>query len=211
LYDNRKQIVLTADCAPGEIKNLEERLVSRFKWGLVASIDSPSYETRIAIVKKKAAIRGLDITEDVAEYIAAKVVSNIRELEGALTKVYATAKILNEPITLEIAKTALGESPEFQSKQINIAEIIDSIVKYYNIRRADLQSKKRNQSIAMPRQICMYIARNLTSLSLEEIGGHLGGRDHTTVMHACSKINDAIQNDDRLKSQIDEITKTLQK
>jgi chromosomal replication initiator protein len=209
LYDKRKQIVLTADCAPGEIKSLEERLVSRFKWGLVASIDAPSYETRIAIVQKKANLRGLDITEEIAEYIASRVQANIRELEGALTSVYAMAKMLNEPISIEIAKQALGERITAARKQVAITDIINAVTNYYNVRKADLQSKKRSQSIAVPRQMCMYLARTLTGLSLEEIGGHLGGRDHTTVMHACSKIAELEKGDEKTASEVGELTKAL--
>lgn len=209
LYDKQKQIILTADCAPGEIKSLEERLVSRFKWGLVASIDAPSYETRVAIVQKKAHLRGLDISEDVAEYIASRVEANIRELEGALTSVYALAKTLDEPISIELAREALGDKIAAAQKHISITDIIDAVTNFYNVRRADLQSKKRSQSIALPRQICMYLARNLTGLSLEEIGGHLGGRDHTTVMHACTKITDLESKDEALSGQIAELSSTI--
>ncbi len=209
LYDKRKQIILTADCAPGDIKSLEERLVSRFKWGLVANIDSPSFETRIAIVQKKAHLRGLDINEEIAEYIASRVEANIRELEGALTSVYALAKTLDEPISLELAHEALGDRVPIAEKQISITDIINEVTNMYNVRRTDLQSKKRSQSIALPRQVCMYLARNLTNLSLEEIGGHLGGRDHTTVMHACNKITENVKTDQRLSDQIQEISGKL--
>lgn len=205
IYNNHRQIVLTGDCAPGEIPALEERLISRFKWGLVARIDAPTYETRIAIVQKKAHLRGLEISEDIAEYIANKVKANIRELEGALTIIYATAQASGEPISLELARHALGQQDAESRKSISITEIIDAVTDYYDVRLADLQSKKRSQSIALPRQVCMYLARNLTKHSLEEIGGHLGGRDHSTVLHAYSKIEQLRQDDAQTRSEIKEL------
>jgi len=211
LYNNRKQIILSADSPPGEIPSLEERLISRFKWGLVARIDAPTYETRIAIVKKKANLRGLGISDEISEYIAQKVQANIRELEGALTTIYAVAKASGEQITLVLAKQALGDQVKLAERQINISAIIETVSKHYGVRLADLQSKKRSQSIALPRQICMYLARNLTRHSLEEIGGHLGGRDHTTVMHACAKIVELEQSDAKVKTSLVEISKQLSK
>jgi chromosomal replication initiator protein len=209
LYNNRKQIVLTADCAPGELPSLEDRLISRFKWGLVARIDAPSYETRIAIVLKKAHLRGLDISEEIAAYIASKVQANIRELEGALTIIYATAKTSGEEVTLEMAKQALESQEGLARKNVTITEIIDAVTNYYDVRLADLQSKKRSQSIALPRQICMYLARKLTRHSLEEIGGHLGGRDHTTVLHAFGKIDRLNHTDPETRSRLAELTESI--
>jgi chromosomal replication initiator protein len=211
LYNSRKQIILSADCAPGEIPSLEERLISRFKWGLVARIDPPTYETRVAILKKKANLRGFAISDDVIEYMAQKVQSNIRELEGALTTIYAVAKASNEKVTLNLAREALGEQIAAAEKQINITTIIDVVTRHFEIRLADLQSKKRSQSIAMPRQICMYLARNLTRHSLEEIGGHLGGRDHTTVMHACSKIAELEHSNPKARAELAELIRQIQK
>ncbi|MBU1260006.1 MAG: chromosomal replication initiator protein DnaA [Planctomycetes bacterium] len=210
LYDNRSQIVLSADAAPGEIPSLPERLTSRFKCGLVARIDAPSYETRIAIVQKKARLRGMKVSDDAAEYIAGRVKANIREIEGALTTLYALAGTTGEEISKELAKIALGDD-ETADKNISITDIIKAVTSYYEVRPADLQSKKRSQSITMPRQICMYLARNLTSHSLEEIGGHLGGRDHTTVMHACGKIAGLQQSNERIQSQLTELTKRITK
>ena len=210
LYNNRKQIVLTADCAPGEISSLEERLISRFKWGLVARLDPPSYETRIAIVQKKAHLRGIAVSDEVVQYIARKVQANIRELEGALTIIYATSQASGEKITLELARNALGEQVVLHKKHISITEIIDAVTDYYDVRLTDLQSKKRTQSIALPRQICMYLVRNLTRHSLEEIGGHLGGRDHTTVLHACDKIKGLQKNDPDTRLQLEELTATIE-
>jgi chromosomal replication initiator protein len=211
LYNNRKQIILSADSAPGQIPSLEDRLISRFKWGLVARIDPPSYETRVAILKKKAYLRGLSMPEEIAEYIAHKVQSNIRELEGALTLIHAEAIASRQAITLELARKALGDKTARADRQTSITEIIDVVTQYYDVRLADLQSKKRHQSIAMPRQICMYLARNMTRHSLEEIGGHLGGRDHTTVLHACNKIGELENTDSQMRSQLTELTRQIQK
>lgn len=211
LYNSRKQIILSADNAPGMIPSLEERLISRFKWGLVAKLDPPSYETRLAIIKKKAHLRGLNISDDVVEYIGQKVEANIRELEGALTMVSAHAMSLGEPITLELARVALGGGQSPSERRIGISEITNVVTTFFGVRLADLQSKKRSQSIALPRQMCMYLARSLTRLSLEEIGGHLGGRDHTTVMHACAKITELEQQDPLVKSQIAELTRQIRK
>jgi chromosomal replication initiator protein len=205
IYNNHGQIVLTADCAPGEIPAIEERLISRFKWGLVARLDAPSYETRIAIVQKKARLRGLDISDEVAEYIAGKVTANIRELEGALTIIYATAQAAGELITLQLARQALGRQEAETRKSITITEIIDAVTRFYDVRLADLQSKKRSQSITLPRQVCMYLARNLTRHSLEEIGGHLGGRDHSTVLHAYGKIDELRRTDPGTRGQLDQL------
>jgi len=209
LYNNGKQIILSADSPPVKIPSLEERLISRFNWGLVAGIDPPSYETRVAIVQKKAHLRGLSISDDIAEYIARKVQANIRELEGALTSIYAVATTTGKKITLELAQTALEGQAKFEARHISITDIIEVVTKHFDIRLADLQSKRRSQSITEPRQICMYLARNLTKHSLEEIGGHLGGRDHTTVMHACSKIAEAKDADPKMNALLEELTKQI--
>ncbi|MCX5639055.1 MAG: chromosomal replication initiator protein DnaA [Planctomycetota bacterium] len=209
LYNNGKQIILSADSPPVQIPSLEERLISRFNWGLVARIDPPSYETRVAIVHKNAHLRGLTISDEIAEYIARKVQANIRELEGALTSIYAVATTSGKKITLELAQTALEGQIKSDARHISITDIINVVTKHFDIRLADLQSKKRSQSITEPRQICMYLARNLTKHSLEEIGGHLGGRDHTTVMHACSKIAEAKTSDPKMNSLLDELTKRI--
>jgi chromosomal replication initiator protein len=209
LYQNGKQIILSADSAPADIPSLEERLISRFNWGLVARIDPPSYETRVAIVKKKAHLRGLSISDEVSEYIARKVQANIRELEGALTTIYAVSITTGQEISLESARAALEDQIMLGARAISITDIIDVVTKHYNVRLSDLQSKKRSQSIALPRQICMYIARKLTRHSLEEIGGHLGGRDHTTVMHACNKIKEAESNDSQMHMLLEQLTKQI--
>jgi chromosomal replication initiator protein len=209
LYNNGKQIILSADCPPVEIPSLEARLISRFNWGLVARIDPPSYETRIAIVKKKAHLRGLSISDEIAEYVARKVHANIRELEGALTTIYALAITTGQAPSIELARDALDGQIRLAAKHTSITDIIEVVTRHFDIRLADLQSKKRSQSIALPRQICMYLARNLTKHSLEEIGGHLGGRDHTTVMHACSKIAEAKESDPKMNVLLDELVRQI--
>jgi chromosomal replication initiator protein len=209
LYNNGKQIILSADCPPSKLSSLEERLVSRFNWGLVTKIDPPSYETRVAIVQKKAHLRGLSISEEISEYIARKVFANIRELEGALTTIYAVATTADEEITLELAQRALNGHSSISSRPISITDIIEVVTDYFDVRLSNLQSKKRSQSITEPRQICMYLARNLTKHSLEEIGGHLGGRDHTTVMHACNKIHNVADTEPQMSALLTELTEQI--
>lgn len=210
LYQAQKQIVLSCDCPPAEIPDLEDRLVSRFNWGLVARIDPPTYETRVAIVRRKARLRAVELPEDVACYIAGRVESNIREIEGALTKVVVTAQVQGGPITIELARAALGEpTPGAASREVSIQEIMDAVIDRYQVRLADLQSKKRPRSIAFPRQICMYLARRLTRHSLGEIGGYFGGRDHTTVLHAIRTIEHACKMDAQLEATLKQLGETV--
>jgi chromosomal replication initiator protein len=205
LYQQQKQIILSADCPPSEIPELEERLTSRFNWGLVARIEKPCYETRVAILQKKAKFRGLSLPEDVVCYIAAKVENNTRELEGAITKVQGMSTLQNGVIDLELAKAALGESATAEQKRITIQQIFDAVTKYYNVRPSDLQSKKRHKSIAFPRQVCMFLARRHTRYSLEEIGGYFGGRDHTTVLHAVRTVQRDVNDDKNISDQLNHI------
>ena len=184
-----KQIVLSSDAAPNEIPDLAERLTSRFNCGLVAQIRKPCFETRVAILKSKAALRKIDMPDDLASYIAAKIDSNIRELEGAITKMQGLAALSGSAFTLELAKQAVGEDTSAGSVQrLTIQDIVDTVTTYYDVRLSDLLSKRRHKSIALPRQVCMWLARRHTRYSLEEIGGYFGGRDYTTVMHAVSAI-----------------------
>jgi len=205
LYDGRKQIVLSADCSPDEIADLQERLVSRFKWGLVARIDAPAHETREAIVRKKAALRGFVIPDEIAQFIATKITSNTRELEGAITSIYAMAQATGEPVTLELARNLLGYEQSPQKQSVDFTTIVDAVAKYYKVRLADIKGKGRHKSIIVPRQICMYLARKLTPMSLEEIGVNIGRRDHTTVMHSIDKIDLLTRDDKVIKKQVDEI------
>jgi chromosomal replication initiator protein len=189
LYQANKQIVLSSDAAPEEIPDLEDRLVSRFMWGLVIKIDKPDFETRAAIVKTKARLRGISIPDDVANFIAARVESNIRELEGAITRLHIQSAVENEGIDLRMARRCLGEPEPSASAEPTIQIIQNVVTDFYGVRLLDLQSKRRQRSVALPRQVCMALARKHTRLSLEEIGGHFGNRDHTTVMHAIKTID----------------------
>jgi chromosomal replication initiator protein len=209
LYQQHKQIILSADCPPSEIPELEERLVSRFNWGLVARIEKPCYETRVAILQKKARMRGLSLPDDVLCYVAAKVETNTRELEGAITKIQGMGMLQNGRIDLDLAKAALGETATVEQRRITIQQILDAVTKYYNVRLSDLQSKKRHKSIAFPRQVCMYLARRHTRYSLEEIGGYFGGRDHTTVLHAVRTIDQDTKDDRQVAEQLTQLEAQL--
>jgi chromosomal replication initiator protein len=210
LYQDHKQLILSSDRGPDELKDLEHRLISRFNWGLVARIDRPSYETRVAIVNKKAAARAIELPEDVACFIASKIESNTRELEGAISKVAMLAKVSDEPISLRIAEEALGGARPDRRREVTIEDILKVVTSRYSVRLADLQSRKRSRSIALPRQICMYLARTLTRHSLEEIGGYFGGRDHTTVMHANRTIETMRDKDVQFQASLDRLTEEVQ-
>ncbi len=209
LYQAKKQIILSADDAPNGIPRLEERLTSRFNWGLVVRIDSPSLETRMAIVRKKAAIRCANLPEDVLYHIAASVPSNARELEGALSKVLVLSQQFGGAVNLQIARQALGDHVTGPGRLIGISDILDAVTEWFQIRLADLQGKRRHRSIALPRQISMYLARQLTNLSLEEIGGYFGGRDHTTVLHAVQTVTDLQKQDQELEHVLTALTAKL--
>jgi chromosomal replication initiator protein len=209
LYQQHKQIILSADCPPSEIPELEERLVSRFNWGLVARIEKPCYETRVAILQKKARMRGLTLPEDVVCYIAAKVENNTRELEGAITKLQGLGMLQNGRIDLELAKSALGDAVTPEQKRITIQQILDAVTKYYNVRLSDLQGKRRHKSITFPRQVCMFLARRYTRYSLEEIGGYFGGRDHTTVLHAVRTVDSDAKTDPEVADQLAQLESQL--
>jgi chromosomal replication initiator protein len=210
LYQLQKQIILSSDAAPTEIPDLEERLTSRFSAGLVARIERPCFETRVSIVKAKAELHNLDLPDDVPSYVAAKIDTNIRELEGALTRIRGVAMAAGQPISLDLAKQALDD--ELSSRSGNapsLQAIIESVTRFYDVKLTDLLSKKRNKSIAMPRQVCMYLARKHTRFSLEEIGGYFGGRDHTTVMHAVRTIEQKADADGKIQSEVDRIEQDL--
>ncbi len=207
LYQMQKQIILSADSPPTAIPSLEERLVSRFGWGLVALMEKPCFETRMAILRQKAELRGLELDDEVVYFIASRVDSNIRELEGAINKVESLARLAGGTITLALARQGLGEQPP--AREIAIPEIQEAVMRRYNVRLADLQSRKRSKSISLPRQVCMYLARQLTRHSLEEIGGFFGGRDHTTVLHATKTIGQQRQSDTKLHAALEEISGEL--
>jgi len=210
LYQSQKQIILSCDRGPAQIPDLEERLISRFNWGLVARIDRPCYETRVAIVRRKARHRGIELPEDVICFIAGSIDSNTRELEGAISKVTMLAQVLERDLDLALAEEALGQEPAATSREITIEDILNAVISRFNVRLADLQSKKRSRSIAFPRQVCMYLARRLTRHSLEEIGGYFGGRDHSTVLHANKTIEKLRQDDLQFQVTLERLTQDIQ-
>lgn len=201
LYDAHKQIVVSSDRPPKEIQSLEERLVSRFEWGLVTDIQPPDFETRMAILKKKSERDSIILPDDVYYFLAQKVKSNIRELEGALIRVVAYAKLIGKEITVDMVKDVLKDMIREGEKKITIDLIQKKVCEYFDIKLSDMKVKKRSRGIAYPRQIAMYLARQLTDYSLPEIGEYFGGRDHTTVMHAYSKI----QNDLKIKKGLGDL------
>jgi chromosomal replication initiator protein len=212
LYEANKQIIMSSDRPPKEIPTLEDRLRSRFEWGLIADIQAPDFETRIAILKKKADLEGLDIPNEVMVYIANKIQSNIRELEGALIRLVAFSSLTNKEISADLASEALKDIiSNKNSKQITVDLIQDVVSSYFNLRIDDFKSKRRTKNVAFPRQIAMYLARKLTDLSLPKIGEEFGGRDHTTVIHAYEKITAGLEKDESLKDTLDELIKKIQK
>ena len=188
LLEGQHQVILTCDRYPKEVEGLEERLRSRVGWGLPVAIEPPELETRAAILMRKASINGVELPNDVAFFIAQRIRSNVRELEGALRRVIASAQFLGEPLTVELCKEALRDLLALQDKLVTIDNIQRTVAQYYKIRVADLVSKRRTRSIARPRQVAMALAKELTNHSLPEIGDAFGGRDHTTVLHACRKV-----------------------
>ncbi len=210
LYQLQKQIILTADCSPTELPSLEERLVSRFNWGLVARIDSPCFETRLAIIRKKARLRQMELPEDVATFLGERIKANTRELEGALNQLRGLACADGRPIDMALARQALGEPSEAATHHVRIQDIMNLIAERYGVKLSDLQGRKRNRTIALSRHIGMYLARRQTSHSLAEIGGFFGGRDHTTVLHANKLITRRRESDFAFRSQLEELETTLQ-
>lgn len=209
LYEANKQIILSSDRPPKEIPTLEDRLRSRFEWGLIADIQPPDFETRIAILKKKADMEHLNISNDVMVFIANKIQSNIRELEGALIRVVAYSSLTNKEISIDLASEAIKDIISNKTQKITVDLIQDVVASYFNLRIDDFKSKRRTKNVAFPRQIAMYLARKFTDLSLPKIGDEFGGRDHTTVIHACDKITSDMAKDEGLKETINEISKKL--
>ncbi|MFH5836985.1 chromosomal replication initiator protein DnaA [Proteiniclasticum sp. C24MP] len=211
LYEARKQIIISSDRPPNEIPTLEDRLRTRFAWGLQADIQAPDFETRIAILKKKAEIEKYVVSSDVMVYIATKIKSNIRELEGALIRVMAYSSLTNNKnITVDLAAEALKDIiSSSQTKAITIDLIQDVVANYYNLSIQELKSQRRTRNVSYPRQIAMYLSRKLTDMSLPKIGDEFGGRDHTTVIHAYEKISAALKTDDSLANAIKIITKKV--
>jgi len=209
LLEDQQQIVMTCDRYPKEVDGLEERLKSRFGWGLTVSIESPELETRVAILRMKAGLSAAEVPNDVAFFIAQRIRANVRELEGALRRVIANSHFTGRPITLELAKEALKDLLALQDKLVTIENIQKTVAQYYKIRVADLISKRRTRSIARPRQMAMALAKELTNHSLPEIGDAFGGRDHTTVIHACRKIAELKANDVSIDEEYAILLRTL--
>ncbi|AKG03323.1 chromosomal replication initiation protein DnaA [Salimicrobium jeotgali] len=210
LHEESKQIVISSDRPPKEIPTLEDRLRSRFEWGLITDITPPDLETRIAILRKKAKAEGLEIPNEVMLYIANQIDTNIRELEGALIRVVAYSSLINRDINASLAAEALKDIiPNKKPKVITIGDIQEVVAEKFNIRMEDFPAKKRTKSVAFPRQIAMYLSRELTDASLPKIGEEFGGRDHTTVIHAHEKITNMLSSDQQLHRELDEITEQL--
>ncbi|MGB5590921.1 MAG: chromosomal replication initiator protein DnaA, partial [Gammaproteobacteria bacterium] len=209
LLEGQQQIVLTCDRYPKEVNGLEERLKSRFGWGLTVAIEPPELETSVAILLKKAAIEGIDLKEEVAFFIAKCIRSNVRELEGALRRVIANARFTGRPITLDFAREALRDLLALQERLVTLENIQKTVADYFKIRVADLHSKRRSRMITRPRQIAMALAKELTSHSLPEIGDAFGGRDHTTVIHACKRVKGLRETETRIRDDYDNLLRTL--
>lgn len=209
LLDKKKQVILTCDRYPKEITGLEERLTSRFSSGLPVSIEPPDIDTRAAILQKKTALSGLKLSQDVAFFIAKRISSNVRDLEGALRRVLANAQFTGRSITIDFAKEALHDLISLQEKLINIEGIQNTVADYFKIRISDLLSKSRAQSITRPRQIAMTLARELTDHSLTEVGEAFGGRDHTTVMNACKKVRALKTSDSKTAEDYENLLRSL--
>ena len=209
LFEERQQIVLSCDRYPKEVDGLEDRLKTRFGWGLTVAIEAPELETSVAILMKKASLEGVSLPSEVAFLIAKRIRSNVRELEGALRRVIATSRFLDREITMEFAKKALGDLLSLQDRLVTIENIQKTVAQYYKIRVADLMSKRRNRAVARPRQIAMSLAKELTERSYPEIGDAFGGKDHTTVLHACKRIKELRETDMRVREDYANLLRTL--
>jgi chromosomal replication initiator protein len=209
LLEGQRQIILTCDRYPKEVTGLEERLKSRFGWGLTVAIEPPELETSVAILMSKAEAEGVQLPEEVAFFVAKRIRSNVRELEGALRRVIANSRFTGRPINLDFAKEALRDLLALQERLVSIENIQKTVAEYFKLRVADLLSKKRSRSIARPRQLAMALAKELTNHSLPEIGDAFGGRDHTTVLHACRRINDLRETEKRLDDDYLNLLRTL--
>ena len=210
LFELHKQIILSSDKYPREIPRLVERLKSRFEWGLIADIQPPELETRIAILKRKAEENGIDLPQDVAEFIANRVKSNIRELEGCLSRITAVSSLKGKEISLLLAEDSFRDIFKAREKAISTNDIQRAVAEYFNVRVTDLRSKKRGRNISLPRQVAMYLCKELTNLSLEDIGKSFGGKDHSTVIHAQKKIEKICKENNEISTAIKQIKKSLE-
>jgi chromosomal replication initiator protein len=212
LHEAGHQIIITSDRPPKEIPTLEDRLRSRFEWGLIADIQPPDLETRIAILRKKAETEGIAVPDEVAEFIAQRIPTNIRELEGALVRVVAYASLTRSPVSAELAADVLRDLlPPARARVVTIAAIQQAIAEFFGIRVEEMRAKRRTKGVAFPRQVAMFVARELTDASLPRIGEEFGGRDHTTVMHACQRVRETLRRDAHLAASLKRLMDDLQR
>ena len=209
LYEARKQIIVSSDSAPKEIPEIEERLRSRFEWGLIADIQPPDFETRVAILKKKAEIERVRLPDDVAYLIASRIKANIREIEGSLTRMIAFCSLSGREMTVELAQEVLSDLWGEDEKIITIEHIQRKVAEFFGVKLGDMRAKNRTKAVAFPRQIAMYLSRQLTHASLTEVGRTFGGKDHTTVLHAVEKIQGLLQDDPKFKKTVDTLTQSI--
>ncbi len=209
LYEARKQIVVSSDSAPKEIPEIEERLRSRFEWGLIADIQPPDFETRVAILKKKAEIERVRLPDDVAYLIASRIKANIREIEGSLTRMIAFCSLTGREMSVDLAQEVLSELWGEEDRIITVEHIQRKASEFFGIKPSDMRAKNRTKTVALPRQIAMFLARQLTHQSLAEIGRAFGGKDHTTVLHAVDKIQGLLREDPKFKKTIDSLTQSI--
>jgi chromosomal replication initiator protein len=205
LYQAGKQLVLSSDSPPKDIPTLQERLVSRFKWGMVTEVEPPCYETRMAIVKRKSRDQGRELPDAVAQLIAEQIDQNVRELEGAVTRLLGFSSLTGKPLTLELAREALGDMLQVNHGTPTMDDIISAVTGKYGVKLSELQSKRRTKSITHPRQVAMFLARRITRHSLEEVGGFFGGRDHSTVIYAVARVAKAIREDTEVREQVEDL------
>jgi len=211
LYEARKQIVLSSDRFPKDMPAMEERLRSRFEWGLIADLQPPDVETRIAILRKKSEDEGIALPEDVIQYLAATLKSNIRELEGSLIRLGAYASLTGQPVTMEMATNVLRDIIGEKKKIITMDDIEEAVAARFQVKIAEMRSRRRSKTLVYPRQIAMYLCRELTDASFPEIGRHFGGKDHTTIIHACKQIGKAKETDQSLRTTLDSLRDQITK
>jgi chromosomal replication initiator protein len=212
LYDRDKQIVISSDRSPQKLVSLDERLTSRFLWSVTADVTPPDYETRVAILRNKAELENIEITPDVdavINLICEKIKYNVRELEGAFTRIVSFSTLLHRPINTALAKDILKEILSTAEMKITIDTVKKAVSKYYGITIKDMDSAKRTKNLTYPRQVAMYLSKEMTENSLPKIGQAFGGKDHTTVLHACKKITEQLKTDDELKSEVEELTQII--
>jgi len=211
LHSQKQQVVVSGDRPPQSIDGLSERLISRLRWGLVVSLETPDYETRLAILTRKASTRRMSVPQDVLEHVASSVEGSIREIEGALVRLAAFASLSRRSITVAVAREALATQGSKRPRVISVPQIQDAVARHFGLKTQELLSKKRSRSVALPRQLGMYLARQLTNLSFEEIGALFGGRDHTTILYAYDKVEKQVREHKPLAHEIEEITQVLNK